>query len=268
MNSPRKLKKACAITANTPNTNRTAFFGGVSINPQIKALKGRVDILVATPGRLLDHAQQGTVDLSTVEILVLDEADRMLDMGFIHDIKKKCWPCCRKKTPEPVVLGTYSDEIKQLADTLLNQPVLIEVARRNATVEAITQKKVVLVDREKKRQLLAHLIKQNNWFQVLVFTRTKHGANRLAEQLSKEEIPALAIHGNKSQSARTRALSEFKSGTLQVLVATDIAARGIDIEELPHVINFELPMVLKTTFTVSAVPAVPVPKAKRCRWYA
>ncbi|GAB7126697.1 DEAD/DEAH box helicase [Silvimonas sp. JCM 19000] len=217
------------------------IFGGVSINPQIKALKGRVDILVATPGRLLDHAQQGTVDLSTVEILVLDEADRMLDMGFIHDIKKVL-ALLPKKRQNLLFSATYSDEIKQLADTLLNQPVLIEVARRNATVEAITQK-VVLVDREKKRQLLAHLIKQNNWFQVLVFTRTKHGANRLAEQLSKEEIPALAIHGNKSQSARTRALSEFKSGTLQVLVATDIAARGIDIEELPHVINFELPMV-------------------------
>ncbi|GGP24971.1 DEAD/DEAH box helicase [Silvimonas amylolytica] len=218
-----------------------AMFGGVSINPQIKALKGRVDILVSTPGRLLDHAQQGTIDLSTIEILVLDEADRMLDMGFIHDIKKvlALLPAQRQNL---LFSATYSDEIKQLADNLLNSPVLIEVARRNATVEAITQK-IVLVDREKKRHLLAHLIKEHNWFQVLVFTRTKHGANRLAEQLTKEEIPALAIHGNKSQSARTRALTEFKAGTLQVLVATDIAARGIDIEELPHVINFELPMV-------------------------
>ncbi|MBB5189500.1 ATP-dependent RNA helicase RhlE [Silvimonas terrae] len=218
-----------------------AMFGGVSINPQIKALKGRVDILVSTPGRLLDHASQGTIDLSKIEILVLDEADRMLDMGFIHDIKKvlALLPAQRQNL---LFSATYSDEIKQLADGLLNSPVLIEVARRNATVEAITQK-IVLVDRENKRHLLAHLIKEHKWFQVLVFTRTKHGANRLAEQLSKEEIPALAIHGNKSQSARTRALTEFKSGTLQVLVATDIAARGIDIEELPHVINFELPMV-------------------------
>ncbi|WP_283148935.1 DEAD/DEAH box helicase [Silvimonas soli] len=218
-----------------------AMFGGVSINPQIKALKGRVDILVATPGRLLDHLSQGTVDLSRVEILVLDEADRMLDMGFIHDIKKVL-ALLPTKRQNLLFSATYSDEIKQLADNLLNSPVLIEVARRNATVEAITQK-IVLVDREKKRHLLAHLIKEHNWFQVLVFTRTKHGANRLAEQLTKEEIPSLAIHGNKSQSARTRALTEFKSGTLQVLVATDIAARGIDIEELPHVINFELPMV-------------------------
>ncbi|GGP17928.1 DEAD/DEAH box helicase [Silvimonas iriomotensis] len=218
-----------------------AMFGGVSINPQIKALKGRVDILVSTPGRLLDHAQQGTIDLSTIEILVLDEADRMLDMGFIHDIKKvlALLPAQRQNL---LFSATYSDEIKQLADNLLNSPVLIEVAKRNATAEAIAQK-IVLVDRERKRHLLAHLIKEHNWFQVLVFTRTKHGANRLAEQLTKEEIPALAIHGNKSQSARTRALTEFKAGTLQVLVATDIAARGIDIEELPHVINFELPMV-------------------------
>ncbi|WP_084187310.1 DEAD/DEAH box helicase [Andreprevotia chitinilytica] len=217
------------------------MFGGVSINPQIKALKGKIDILVATPGRLLDHVSQKTVDLSNVEILVLDEADRMLDMGFIHDIKKVL-ALLPKKRQNLLFSATFSEEIKALADKLLNQPALIEVARRNATAETIAQR-VHPVDRDKKRQLLAHLIKQHNWFQVLVFTRTKHGANRLAEQLGKDGIPSLAIHGNKSQGARTRALSEFKSGTLQVLVATDIAARGIDIDELPHVVNYELPNV-------------------------
>ncbi|HSC79797.1 MAG TPA: DEAD/DEAH box helicase [Chitinolyticbacter sp.] len=217
------------------------MFGGVSINPQIEKLKKRIDILVATPGRLLDHVSQGTIDLSAIEILVLDEADRMLDMGFIHDIKKVL-ALLPQKRQNLLFSATFSDEIKELADRLLNNPALIEVARRNATADSIAQK-VYLVDRDKKRQLLAHLIKQHNWFQVLVFTRTKHGANRLAEQLAKDEIPALAIHGNKSQGARTRALSEFKTGTLQVLVATDIAARGIDIDELPHVVNYELPNV-------------------------
>jgi ATP-dependent RNA helicase RhlE len=217
------------------------MFGGVSINPQISKLRGRVDILVATPGRLLDHMGQGTVDLSKVEILVLDEADRMLDMGFIRDIKKVL-AVLPKKRQNLLFSATFSDEIKTLADGLLDNPALIEVARRNATAELISQK-IYLVDREKKRDMLAHLIKEHNWFQVLVFTRTKHGANRLAEQLDKGGIPALAIHGNKSQGARTRALSEFKDGTLQVLVATDIAARGIDISELPHVVNYELPNV-------------------------
>ncbi|WP_255989883.1 DEAD/DEAH box helicase [Chitinolyticbacter albus] len=217
------------------------MFGGVSINPQIEKLKKRIDILVATPGRLLDHVSQGTIDLSAIEILVLDEADRMLDMGFIHDIKKVL-ALLPQKRQNLLFSATFSDEIKELADRLLDNPALIEVARRNATADSIAQK-VYLVDRDKKRQLLAHLIKQHNWFQVLVFTRTKHGANRLAEQLAKDEIPALAIHGNKSQGARTRALSEFKTGTLQVLVATDIAARGIDIDELPHVVNYELPNV-------------------------
>jgi len=217
------------------------MFGGVSINPQIAKLRGRVDILVATPGRLLDHMGQGTIDLSKVEILVLDEADRMLDMGFIRDIKKVL-AALPKKRQNLLFSATFSDEIKTLADSLLDNPALIEVARRNAANELISQK-IYLVDREKKRDMLAHLIKEHNWFQVLVFTRTKHGANRLAEQLDKSGISALAIHGNKSQGARTRALSEFKDGSLQVLVATDIAARGIDISELPHVVNYELPNV-------------------------
>ncbi|MDP2762235.1 MAG: DEAD/DEAH box helicase [Sideroxyarcus sp.] len=217
------------------------MFGGVNINPQIKQLHGRVDILVATPGRLLDHMQQKTVDLSHVEILVLDEADRMLDMGFIRDIKKVL-AVLPKQRQNLLFSATFSDEIKLLADGLLNNPALIEVARRNATAELIEQR-VYPVDRERKRELLTHLIKEHNWFQVLVFTRTKHGANRLAEQLDKDGIPAMAIHGNKSQAARTRALAEFKTAKLQVLVATDIAARGIDIIELPHVVNFELPNV-------------------------
>ncbi|MEJ5211823.1 MAG: DEAD/DEAH box helicase [Burkholderiales bacterium] len=218
-----------------------AMFGGVSINPQIARLKKRLDILVATPGRLLDHVQQGTLDLSGVEVLVLDEADRMLDMGFIHDIRRilALLPGQRQNL---LFSATFSDEIKSLADKLLNRPALIEAARRNATADTIAQK-IHPVDRDRKRELLAHLVKTHQWFQVLVFTRTKHGANRLAEQLSCDGIPALAIHGNKSQAARTRALSEFRQGKLQVLVATDIAARGIDIAELPHVVNYELPNV-------------------------
>ena len=223
------------------NHNSTVIFGGVGINPQIAALRRGVDIVVATPGRLLDLHQQRAIDLGHVEILVLDEADRMLDMGFIHDIKRilKLLPPKRQNL---LFSATFSDEIKTLADNLLDNPALIEVARRNSTVEAITQK-IHPVDRDKKRQLLAHLIKQNNWHQVLVFMRTKHGANRLAELLNKDGITALAIHGNKSQGARTKALAEFKSGDLAVLVATDIAARGIDIDQLPHVVNYDLPNV-------------------------
>lgn len=217
------------------------MFGGVNINPQIKQLHGRVDILVATPGRLLDHLQQKTVDLSHVEILVLDEADRMLDMGFIRDIKRVI-AVLPKKRQNLLFSATFSDEIKLLADGLLTNPALIEVARRNQTAELIEQR-VYPVDRERKRDLLTHLITENNWFQVLVFTRTKHGANNLADHLNKNDIPAMAIHGNKSQAARTRALAEFKTAKLQVLVATDIAARGIDISELPHVVNYELPNV-------------------------
>ncbi|MFP6558018.1 DEAD/DEAH box helicase [Paraburkholderia sp. B3] len=219
----------------------TVMFGGVGINPQIDALKRGVDIVVATPGRLLDHMQQKTIDLSQLEILVLDEADRMLDMGFIHDIKRVLAKLPPKRQ-NLLFSATFADEIKALADSLLDSPALIEVARRNTTAETVAQK-VYPVDRDRKRELLTHLIRQHNWFQVLVFTRTKHGANRLAEQLTKDDISALAIHGNKSQSARTRALAEFKDGTLQVLVATDIAARGIDIDQLPHVVNFDLPNV-------------------------
>ena len=216
-------------------------FGGVNINPQIQKLSRGVDILVATPGRLLDLMQQGALNLSAVEILVLDEADRMLDMGFIRDIRKVL-AALPPKRQNLLFSATFADEIKALADSLLNQPQTIEVARRNSTVEVIGQK-IHPVDRDKKHQLLAHLITEQNWFQVLVFTRTKHGANRLAEQLGKSGISAMAIHGNKSQAARTRALSEFKSGKLQALVATDIAARGIDIDQLPYVVNFDLPNV-------------------------
>ena len=217
------------------------MFGGVNINPQIDRLRRGVDILVATPGRLLDHAQQRTVDLSRVEILVLDEADRMLDMGFIRDIKRVL-ALLPKVRQNLLFSATFSAEIKALADSLLNRPAMIEVAFRTATADLIKQR-VIRVDRERKRELLAHLITQHRWFQVLVFTRTKHGANKLAEQLNKQGIAALAIHGNKSQGARTRALAEFKDGSLQVLVATDIAARGLDIADLPHVVNFELPNV-------------------------
>jgi ATP-dependent RNA helicase RhlE len=219
----------------------TCIFGGVNINPQITAMKRGVDIVVATPGRLLDLHQQRAIDLSAVEILVLDEADRMLDMGFIHDIKKVL-AVLPPKRQNLLFSATFSDDIKALTDRLLNNPRMIEVARRNTTIEVVEQS-VVLVDKSAKAKLLIHLVKERQWFQVLVFTRTKHGANRLAEQLTKSGIPSLAIHGNKSQGARTKALAEFKSGTLQVLVATDIAARGIDIDQLPHVVNYELPNV-------------------------
>ncbi len=217
------------------------MFGGVGMGPQIDRLRKGVDILVATPGRLLDHHQQRTLDLSHVEIFVLDEADRMLDMGFIHDIKKVLAVLPAKKQ-SLLFSATFSDDIKTLADKLLNQPALIEVARRNQTAETIAQK-MHPVGREKKKELLAHLIKTGDWHQVLVFTRMKHGANRLAEYLNDHGIGAMAIHGNKSQGARTKALAEFKTGDLPVLVATDIAARGIDIDMLPHVVNFELPNV-------------------------
>jgi ATP-dependent RNA helicase RhlE len=217
------------------------MFGGVGMQPQIDKLRRGVDILVATPGRLLDHHQQRTLDLSHVEIFVLDEADRMLDMGFIHDIKKVLAVLPQQKQ-SLLFSATFSDEIKNLADRLLNKPVLIEVARRNQTNDQIAQK-VHPVGREMKKDLLIHLIKDNDWDQVLVFTRMKHGANRLVEHLLKAGISAMAIHGNKSQSARTKALAEFKTGDLTVLVATDIAARGIDIDMLPHVVNYELPNV-------------------------
>lgn len=221
----------------------TVIFGGVKINPQKEKLRRGVDILVATPGRLLDHVNQRTVDLSQVEILVLDEADRMLDMGFIRDIRKVLALLPQNTDRQNLLFSaTFSNEIKQLADRLLNQPELIEVARRNTTAEQIKQV-IHPVDKGRKREMLSHMIGSRNWQQVLVFTRTKHGANRLAQQLEKDGLSAAAIHGNKSQGARTRALAGFKNGEVRVLVATDIAARGLDIDQLPHVVNYELPNV-------------------------
>ena len=219
----------------------TVIFGGVSINTQIFKLRKGADIVVATPGRLLDHMQRGTIDLGGVEILVLDEADRMLDMGFIRDIRKilKELP---KERQNLLFSATFSKEIRRLAADLLNAPTEIQVAQRNTTVELVTQI-VHPVDRSRKRELLSHRIGAENWRQVLVFTRTKHGANRLAEQLSRDGLKSVAIHGNKSQGARTRALADFKAGMVRVLVATDIAARGLDIDRLPHVVNYELPNV-------------------------
>jgi len=216
-------------------------FGGVGINPQKAKLKNGIDILVATPGRLLDLIGQGALDLSAVEFFVLDEADRMLDMGFIHDIKKVLKMLPRDKQ-SLLFSATFSSSIKTLADTLLDNPTLIEVAKRNTSAQTISQK-VHFVDKGRKKELLVHLIKRDNWHQVLVFTRTKHGANKLTQHLEIEGIKAAAIHGNKSQGARTKALADFKANAIQVLVATDIAARGIDIDQLPHVINFELPNV-------------------------
>lgn len=217
------------------------IFGGVSINPQISKVRKGVDVVVATPGRLLDHLQQGSINLSDVEILVLDEADRMLDMGFIRDIRKilKVLPTQRQNL---LFSATCSKEIKKLADDLLNSPTEVQVTPRNTTVELVTQV-IYPVDRKRKRELLSHRIGAENWQQVLVFARTKHGANRLAEQLSNDGLKATAIHGNKSQGARTRALADFKSGAVRVLVATDVAARGLDIDRLPHVVNYELPNV-------------------------
>ena len=219
----------------------TVIFGGVNINPQMSRLRKPLDILVATPGRLLDLANQKAVDLSGVEILVLDEADRMLDMGFIRDIKK-ILALLPKARQNLLFSATFSDEIKALADGLLNNPGFVEVARRNTASELVEQT-VHMISQSFKRELVSHLVKHNDWQQVLIFTRTKHGANRLAEKLIKDGIEAAAIHGNKSQGARTKALAQFKDGTVRVLVATDIAARGLDIDQLPQVINFELPNV-------------------------
>jgi len=216
-------------------------FGGVSINPQMMKLRGGVDILVATPGRLLDLVNQNALKLNELEVLVLDEADRMLDMGFIHDIKKVL-ALLPKQRQNLLFSATFSDDIKALADKLLNKPELIEVARRNTASERVEQR-VHPVDRNRKRELLSHLIGEGNWQQVLIFSRTKHGANRLTEQLQQDGISAAAIHGNKSQGARTKALDDFKRGAIRALVATDIAARGIDIDQLPHVVNYELPNV-------------------------
>jgi len=215
-------------------------FGGVGINPQIDALRRGVDILVATPGRLLDLSQQGKVDLSQIEFFVLDEADRMLDMGFIHDIRRilKLLPRQRQNL---LFSATFSDEIKQLANGFLHRPLYVEVARNEATHQV--SQVVHPVNKSQKRTLLSHLIRDGEWQQVLIFTKTKHGANRLTKQLESDGIQAAAIHGNKSQTARTRALNDFKQGQIRALVATDIAARGLDIDQLPHVINYELPQV-------------------------
>jgi ATP-dependent RNA helicase RhlE len=219
----------------------TTIFGGVSINPQIRALKAGVEILVATPGRLLDHHHQGSLDFRQLEILVLDEADRMLDMGFINDIKKilALLPPGRQNL---LFSATYSDEIHTLASRLLKDPAQVEVARRNAEAELVTHV-VHPVDKDRKKLLLAHLITERAMFQVLVFTRTKHGANHLATFLQRSGISAAPIHGDRSQNQRVRALADFKAAKIQALVATDIAARGLDIDQLPHVINFELPQV-------------------------
>ncbi|MGW8269630.1 MAG: DEAD/DEAH box helicase, partial [Burkholderiales bacterium] len=219
----------------------TMIFGGVGMQPQVDALRRGVDIVVATPGRLLDHLGQKTIDLTRVEILVLDEADRMLDMGFIHDIRKVLAVLPRKRQ-NLLFSATFSDEIRTLAGRLLDNPAQVQVAPRNAE-SALVAQRIHPVDSSRKRALLAHLVGTGDWRQVLVFTRTKHGANRLAEQLCKDGIEASAIHGNKSQGARTRALASFKAGELRVLVATDLAARGLDIEQLPHVVNYELPNV-------------------------
>jgi ATP-dependent RNA helicase RhlE len=217
------------------------IFGGVPLKPQIALLKQGVDIVVATPGRLLDHVNQKNIDLSKIEILVLDEADRMLDMGFIADIRKVV-ALAPKQRQNLLFSATFSEEIKKLAATFLKNAKVIEVNRINTTAERISQK-IYPVDNKRKSELLSHLILSNKWKQVLIFTRTKHGANRLAQFLDTQGIQAAAIHGNKSQSARTKALVDFKQGSISALVATDIAARGLDIDQLPHVVNFELPNV-------------------------
>jgi len=219
----------------------TVVYGGVNINTQINRLRKGVDILVATPGRLLDLIGQKEVDLSHVEILVLDEADRMLDMGFIRDIRK-ILGLLPKKRQSLLFSATFSNEVKKLANDLLNAPKMIQAAASNSTAEGISQV-IHPVDSKHKRALLSFLISSKNWKQVLVFSRTKHGANRLTKQLEDDGITASAIHGNKSQGARTKALDDFKKGTVRVLVATDIAARGLDIDQLPHVVNFDLPNV-------------------------
>jgi ATP-dependent RNA helicase RhlE len=219
----------------------TMIYGGVTIQAQIERLQRGVDIVVATPGRLLDHAERGTINLSRIEFLVLDEADRMLDLGFIDDIKKvaEYLPAKRQTL---LFSATYSQSIKQLADELLDHPRRIEVARRNITADAVTQA-VYQVERSRKREMISFLIRNGGWNQVLVFARTRYGADKLTEELLYDGINAAAIHSNKSQSIRTRTLAEFKQGALRVLVATDVAARGLDIERLPHVVNYDLPQV-------------------------
>jgi ATP-dependent RNA helicase RhlE len=245
MTPTRELAAQVAESVNTYGRhlplNSAVIFGGVKINPQIQQLRRGVDILVATPGRLLDHVSQKTLDLSAVEVLVLDEADRMLDMGFLPDIRR-ILALLPKRRQNLLFSATYTNDIRRLADKLLDAPVQVEVARRNTSAELVSQV-VHPVDRERKRELLSFMVGSQNWRQVLVFTRTKHGANRLSQQLEKDGISSAAIHGNKSQGARTRALADFKRGEVRVLVATDIAARGLDIDQLPHVVNYELPNV-------------------------
>ncbi|MEX2488750.1 MAG: DEAD/DEAH box helicase [Pseudomonadales bacterium] len=223
------------------NQKSAVIFGGVNINPQIDRLRKGVDILVATPGRLLDHVNRRTVDLSNVEILVLDEADRMLDMGFINDVRKVIALMPKNGQRQNLLFSaTVSKEIKQLANSMLDSPALVEAERSNSAPELVAQV-VYPVDKARKRELLAYVIGAENWQQVLVFARTKHGADKLAKQLGQDGLKSVAIHGNKSQGARTRALADFKRGAIRVLVATDIAARGLDIDHLPHVVNFDLP---------------------------
>ena len=236
-----QVEESVRLYAKHTDYTSTVIFGGVKINPQLVALRRGVDIVVATPGRLLDHISQKSIDLSHVDFLILDEADRMLDMGFVNDIKKviAVLPANRQTL---LFSATYSNDIKKLSNQFLKSPTLIEVARTNASSEIVEQA-VYHVDKTRKRELLTHLIKEGDWQQVLVFTRTKHGANRLSTQLETDGISSAAIHGNKSQNARTKSLADFKAGKIKVLVATDIAARGIDIDQLPHVVNFELPNV-------------------------
>ncbi len=236
-----QVEESVQVYAGRTSIRSTVVFGGVSAVPQIKQFRRGLDILIATPGRLLDHVQQGNIDLSEIEIFVLDEADRMLDMGFIHDIRKVI-ARLPKKRQNLMFSATFSSEIRQLAKGILHNAQEIDVAPRNATADLISQK-VVLVAKHQKRELLSWMIGAQNWQQVLVFTRTKHGANRLCKQLTDDGLPSAALHGNKSQTARTKALQGFKDGKVRVLVATDIAARGIDIDQLPHVINYELPNV-------------------------
>jgi ATP-dependent RNA helicase RhlE len=241
----RELAAQVAASVETYGQNlkiKTAVvFGGVKINPQMQKLRGGVDVLIATPGRLLDLHNQNAVQFDQLEVLVLDEADRMLDMGFIHDIRRiiKLLP---KKRQNLLFSATFSDDIRQLAKTIVDNPVEVSVSPANSTVDSV-QQSLIAVEKTDKTQVLTRLIVDNDWFQVLVFSRTKHGANRLVKQLVAKGVEASAIHGNKSQGARTKALAEFKAGKVRVLVATDIAARGIDIDQLPHVVNFDLPQV-------------------------
>ena len=223
------------------NMRSFVIFGGVGFQPQINAVRRGLDIIVATPGRLLDLCQRGDLQLSNIEILVLDEADRMLDMGFIHDIRK-ILQLIPEKRQNLFFSATYSKDVKKLADSMLHNPVEVEVAARNATADRVDQE-AYIVSQKAKPQFLAEMIEQGAWTQVLVFSRTKHGANKLATYLDKQGIGAMAIHGNKSQSARERALASFKANKIRVLVATDIAARGLDIADLPHVVNYELPNI-------------------------